>query len=157
MDDSYLEHLNRTYGADQYNRFVQGNSMPGYLKIHIALQKVMQIDHVPPFSGLDVAEPHIGPLYVTAEFSGWNEEKMARLLLADWPHPAYKDKIKSKWLPKVPPFIKVRNNARNLIIKLTDPSTAEGKEAAESKSISLSSIYCTYVHNCLLAVEGSKQ
>lgn len=127
LKDSYLVHLQDTYGMDVYNKLVQKNPMPDYLKQHVALQKAMQIDGAVPFSGLDACSPPMGPL-IFAEVSGWKAEKVAEYLLVSWPPvdyshynlPNQKDQvIYSQTLKKnitlstpLPPFIKLRNHER---------------------------------------------
>ena len=90
--------------------------MPWYLKQHIALQKVMQIDGVAPFSGIDACDIKVGPLALAA-LAGWNEEKMIDMIVRDsWPSDLYfknyQEKHNSSILLKdlpLPRFFKMRN------------------------------------------------
>ena len=84
LQDSYLDHLKSVYGENQFKKFVQGNTIVSYLKQHMALQKVLQIDRVEPFSGLDVADPNLGPLYLTTT-EDWDFERVAKAVLVNWP------------------------------------------------------------------------
>jgi hypothetical protein len=89
LENSYLDHLISVYGETQFKKFVQGNSMASYLKQHIALQKVLQIDGVKPFSGIDVADGNLGPLYLTA-LEEWEFERLAKAVLTSWPSDRYR-------------------------------------------------------------------
>lgn len=52
MKDTYLEYLQSITTYQGYLNLVQNNDAPGYLKQHIALQKVLQIDQMENPAGL---------------------------------------------------------------------------------------------------------
>ncbi|KAJ3327993.1 hypothetical protein HDU91_004223, partial [Kappamyces sp. JEL0680] len=116
MSDMYLAHLKKTYGAEQYQNMIQGNPMPSYLKQHMALQKIMQIDGILPFSGVDATDGSIGPLHLTQQ-SEWDNAKMGRMMLEPW------DSARP-----VPAFIKIRSEERKWIAYYSrDPLPASRK------------------------------
>ena len=74
MDDKYLRDLATTYGEKTYSSLLQKNYLPEYLKIHIAQQKVLQVDGVTRLTA-DAAEyaPHGPYQFLRAhEYNDWN-------------------------------------------------------------------------------------
>ena len=122
MKDSYLDYLKTKFGMNAYNNMVQGNTMPAYLKIHMTLQKVMQIDGVAPFSGINAADIEYGPLALS-NLVDFDEEKMVKMFMIEpWPSTLYQKRYqgiinsssKSNELP-LPRYFKIRNFDRKWI------------------------------------------
>ncbi|KAJ3107490.1 hypothetical protein HDU97_004086 [Phlyctochytrium planicorne] len=102
MGDEYLSYLSYQYGEVGYQKILQWNSMPGYLKIHMASQKILEMDGItPPYSEGALT----GPLKLL-ETSGWSDWENAKRLLDPWP--------KNE---KPPLVIKLRGGARWAIMK----------------------------------------
>jgi hypothetical protein len=70
VTDAYLDYLKTQYGQNMYAKFVQRSNAPGYLKQHLSLQKVLQIDGVPHPSGISATDKDLGPFYLV-ESLGW--------------------------------------------------------------------------------------
>jgi hypothetical protein len=116
MGDLYLKDLEGKIGVERYRGLLQLNPMPSYLKQHMALQKVMQIDGMTPFSGIDGADSSYGPLYL-AELAHWENDRMAVLLMEEWredPHHV------------LPPFIKIRSEDRKWLDYFTGKKSSLG-------------------------------
>ncbi|KAJ3208391.1 hypothetical protein HDU67_006775 [Dinochytrium kinnereticum] len=97
MSDDYLDHLNFLYGEKGYSQILQGNTMPEYLKIHMAAQKVAVMDKVPgPYSESAEKMP-----YMFMEEMDWEDEEVALMLL--------EVDFKNKY---VPPLTKMRSRGR---------------------------------------------
>ena len=102
MSDNYLSFLLQTYGKQQYDKLIQRQDNPSYLKIHIALQKVLQIDGQTKPATLVAHDSNHGPYYILskAKFKLW---KYAELLYAE------------PWSEKLPPLIKIRSCDREIL------------------------------------------
>jgi hypothetical protein len=103
MEDSYLEYLNRTW-PDRYDNLIQKNNAPGYLKQHVALQKLLQIDGIPLPAGLASSHKKHGPFYYLDQ-AGWDYWAYAKLMVS----PYNKDL-------GTPTFFKLRSHDRNILM-----------------------------------------
>ena len=80
FDDQYLVDLKTKHGEEKYKNLLQSNSMPNYLKIHIAAQKIIQIDGIlPPHA--ESAE--CGPFKLICSHN-WDSKKAAYSLIRKW-------------------------------------------------------------------------
>lgn len=111
MKDTYLVYLSKIFSRRKYNELVQGNVMPYYLKQHMALQKVLQIDEIRGFSKLDAVDDK-GPLLVQS-LSGWRNDEIALILLRNWRFE------KNSILIPIPPLIKIRSEERKFLTLFT--------------------------------------
>lgn len=103
MEDLYLESLRNEFGEQRYQNLVQGNNAPSYLKQHITLQKVLQIDHAPIPTGLSSQDPLYGPFSILSK--------------VDWDPWRYVDEIFTKpWTGDVPALLKLRKYDRYIIL-----------------------------------------
>ena len=56
--NAYLMELKQLYGPDKYNELVHNIESPDYLTIHMAAQKIMQINNIKPFIEKEFSEYH---------------------------------------------------------------------------------------------------
>lgn len=137
MRDSYLVYLRSTLSTSTYTNLIQKNSLPSYLKQHIALQKVMQIDHMPHFSTIEA----------TAEGSPlWLMNKLG------WDAPAFGKAFIEKWEGKAPSYIKLSSEARRAVMVMVDETKLSFlnyimKLRVGSFTPSSESLYAKYVLN----------
>ncbi|KAJ3213892.1 hypothetical protein HDU67_002346 [Dinochytrium kinnereticum] len=109
MEDTYLDSLKRMYGLKTYRRILQRNKMPGYLKIHMASQKVLEVDGVPVPYG-EAAEKV--PYRLLARLD-WNGTVYAKALLEPFADPE-----------GVPLVFKLREEERKALVELlSNPKT----------------------------------
>ena len=105
LDDAYLHAISNTFGPIAYQNIKQDMDSPSYLKQHVALQKVLQLDNItlPSFSGA-TAQPD-GPFSLIESSDNWNSDSFVDRLIFKWSP-----------LPNHPPnFIKVRGWERLLL------------------------------------------
>mgnify|MGYP003333737374 CR=1 FL=1 len=74
--NAYLMELKQLYGPDKYNELVHNIESPDYLTIHMAAQKIMQINNIKPYM-CDIAEE--GPFKLLTKL-GWDHTKMGEYL-----------------------------------------------------------------------------
>ena len=99
--NKYNEYLKNKYGDTVYQQLLQNIQGPDYLTMHMAAQKIMQIDKVPPYA-CDIAEE--GPYYILVKKAGWDANRFAEEMSKP-----YTDTF-------VPPIIKLRGLERNAMI-----------------------------------------
>ena len=106
LDDSYLKHISNTFGPIAYQNIKQDMDSPEYLKQHIALQKVLQIDNItlPSFSGA-TAQPS-GPFSLLAALEWAPFNFIDHLIFKFSPLPSH---------PSKPHFIKLRGWERTVL------------------------------------------
>lgn len=102
--DSYLDHLQNEFGKEAYTSLLQANNDPSYLKQHIALQKVIQIDKAPLPSGLSAVSKPYGPFWLIHSFD-WASYRVADSLVVKRLRPS-----------PDPYFIKLRSFERDLTL-----------------------------------------
>ncbi|KAJ3099305.1 hypothetical protein HDU97_003279 [Phlyctochytrium planicorne] len=119
MADTYLEYLQRIYGPETYQLILQNNFMPGYLKIHMASQKVLFVDGIP----VPCAEEAEKIPYRLLNQVGFDDRLYAEALVSP-----FKDK-------DVPLLFKLRGGSRDAMIDLLTRNTRIAK----------SSIYARFV------------
>lgn len=102
--DTYIQDLKRDYGEEQFLKFRQNISdgMTGYFKIHVAAQKIIQINGFKMYTKPAEEEPFL--LYYE---NGWNSDKYANCLLEDAP-------------ARIPRIIKLTSETRPFIISKLD-------------------------------------
>jgi hypothetical protein len=107
LSDSYLQEMIDKYGQDSYADLKQNLASPGYLKQHMALQKVLQIENVTVPSFIGATQPPFGP------FSLLNSLKWDSFLFVD--HLIYNfSPLLSATIHK-PKFIKLRGWERTIL------------------------------------------
>lgn len=105
--NAYIQDLQRRYGPEQYKKMQQKIAPPlvGYLTMHMAAQKVMQIDGIRPFKLLKAEE---GP-FLYLERAEWDSEEHMNLFAVE---PV---SVPSE---KVPKFVKLIGGDRNALRKV---------------------------------------
>ncbi|CAF1379591.1 unnamed protein product [Adineta steineri] len=104
--EKYLIHLKETYGHEKYQNLLQNIDGPDYLTIHMAAQKVMQIDGIKAIAS-EGAEK--GPYQILAEQCNWDSRRFAEVMLLSW-------------LGPIPRLIKVRGFERDMLTTLLNES-----------------------------------
>ncbi|KAI8852247.1 hypothetical protein BC829DRAFT_440958 [Chytridium lagenaria] len=107
MNDTYLTYLRKQFGEIRYQRIVQNIKLPGYLKVLIASQKVIEVDGVPPPYSESATEK-LGPFGLHEKF-GWNETRVAEALFEPWPENE-----------GIPAMVKLRNPERTHVMKMLE-------------------------------------
>jgi hypothetical protein len=114
----YHDYLVEKYGSNRFHDEIKQYifpSMVNYLTIHLAAQKVMQVDKVPHGSSILFAEH--GPLWIQDIFES-DTKKFAEIMLAN---PSQDETFKNA---SFGPFIKLRSGERNLMLEqLSNPAT----------------------------------
>lgn len=113
--DVYLKELEKRYGTKRYDELVQEIDAADYLTIHMAAQKVMQVDKVPPFALLKAED---GP-YALLKESDWNDRGFVQLF------------TENRNGPPIPKMIKLRGEERNMVQRMID----EGGEDIDPGSL----------------------
>lgn len=114
----YLWNLKWAHGMEKYGRLIQGNAMPSYCKIHVAMQKIIQIDGITLLTSEAAETAPAGPYQYLAAM-GWDADRFCKLLL-------------DPWVGDVPIFFKLRSHERaacekKLISELPDKSSILGR------------------------------
>jgi hypothetical protein len=112
MRDTYLTYLSKVFSKRSYDALVQGNVMPYYLKQHMALQKVLQVDGIRGFSKRDAVDDQ-GPLLVQ-EMEKWKNDEIALGLIRKWDYRSDNGNL----IP-IPPLIKIRSEERKYLMLFT--------------------------------------
>ncbi|KAJ3100145.1 hypothetical protein HDU97_002477 [Phlyctochytrium planicorne] len=122
MEDKYLEYLESIYGQKGYERILQGNNMPEYLKIHMASQKVLTMDNIkPPYAEEAEKTP-----YLIMDETGFDDWAAAEMLVKPWnekKHP-------------IPWIFKLRGGVRSSMMEIT---------GSKKEMIHHSSVYSRFV------------
>ena len=103
LGQSYHDELRKKYGDDMYDRLAQRipNDMRTYLTMHIALQKIMQIDGVSPVAGAASEYWPFGPYQHMVSLK-WDADKVVESLIKPWSANQY-----------LPPLFKINGNIRS--------------------------------------------
>jgi hypothetical protein len=101
----YLTDLISRYGAEQYARLTQKAVMLDYLTIHVAAQKIMQIDGIQPLASQPAETSVYRPYHVLIDHCQWDSELFAQRLFTAWQGP-------------LPHLVKIRSEERHFVTKL---------------------------------------
>jgi Capsular polysaccharide synthesis protein len=81
--DRYLAHLLHTYGQERHDHLRQRIATASYLKIHIAAQKVMQIEGLEGIYSEAAEDEPFGP-YILRARHHWNSKEYAHAFFKDY-------------------------------------------------------------------------